>query len=88
MSERTWLFSRLVRIIVECVNLVRIALEFPILPAAMPFSLESHLGTMSFGGGDCICTPSIRMALLAECKESAFLVIVTALSRTCLRKER
>ena len=42
---------------------------------------------MSFGG-DYISTPSIRMALLAECKESAFLVVVTALSRTCLRKER
>ena len=44
---------------------------------------------MSFGGGGYyICTPSSRMALLAESKESAFLVIVTALSRTCLRKER
>ena len=32
--------SRFVRIIVVRVNLVRIALEFPILPAAMPFSLE------------------------------------------------
>lgn len=42
MSERTWFFSRLDRIIVVRVNRARIALEFPILPATRPtpFSLE------------------------------------------------
>lgn len=75
MSERTWFFSRLDRIIVVRVNRARIALEFPILPATRPtpFSLESHLGTMSFGGGIVFVLPLSGWHYLPNAKSLPFL---------------